>query len=110
MSLSFVEAFVLAAGLVALLVAGALLAWNFPDRLNRAYGLALVLFGLSRVTALVPDEAGVLHGFRALSSYAGIAAPFALLYVAAAYRDRYGRPGLRKFALPVLVVAAVVVE
>jgi len=110
MSLSFVEAFVLAAGLVALLVAGALLAWNFPDRLNRAYGLALVLFGLSRVTALVPDEAGVLHGFRALSGYAGIAAPFALVYVAAAYRDRYGRPGLRKVALPVLVVAALVVE
>lgn len=104
------EIYGLAAGIAFLLLGLLVLAWNFPDRINRAFGLALFLAALVRLTVLVPDEPGALRGLRMLSGYAGVAGPFAFLYVAAAYHDRYARPGLRRVALPILLAAGLAAE
>ncbi|HLE48096.1 MAG TPA: hypothetical protein VI818_07350, partial [Candidatus Thermoplasmatota archaeon] len=110
MALTATAAYFLASGLISLGLASLLFAWNFPDRLNRALGVAFVFQGLARTLPFLPDAPGPLHALRMVAFYLDVAYPFAILYVAAAYRDRYGRPGLRRIALPSLLVGGFVAE
>ncbi|HLE47509.1 MAG TPA: hypothetical protein VI818_04360 [Candidatus Thermoplasmatota archaeon] len=91
----------------------ALLVLNFGDRLNRAFSLYLVLEGGAMLVYPVPTGAGAAEwqiGVRGLFTYFTLGAPFALLYLAACYRERFGKSGWRRRALIILTAAALLTE
>ena len=86
------------------------LALDFENRLHRAFALFLVLRGLATLGTglLTVPEWNPL--WAALTAYFGIALPFAALYFAYVYRLQRTRAPRRRFVLPVLLVAAILLE
>lgn len=102
---------VLGAGAVMLLLAVALLVLDFNHRLNRAFALFLVLRGtLNGLGALSQDPLWAALAERT-APYFHIALPFAALYFAWRYAQRYGTAALRARApsrAPAALVAGAV--
>lgn len=94
-------------GGIQLLLAVFLLGVNFSDRLNRVLALFLVLQGGALVFQAI-GERSVASPFTRVAFYMYLTAPLALLYLAACYRERFGRPGLRRIAFPLALAAGAV--
>lgn len=100
----------LVTGSLALAMGAWLLSLDFQNRLNRALALFLFFDGSYNVFRVIPGDGALALGFRGLAGYMLLAQPFALLYLPAVYRDRYGRPGLGSAALYTLLPLGLAAE